>query len=424
VFKDVLKNLKIYSIIEKMLNVTAYGFQVFEIMWQDIGGLLLPVDLVQKPSRWFCFSPTNELLFKSQNNPLGEVVPPNKFIVIANEANYDNPYGTAVLSQCFWAATFKKGGLKFWVKFTEKFGIPWVIGKTPVSWPQDDVDKLVTTLTTMVQDGVLVAPETVDVSLHYPSSASVDIFDRLLQFCKDEISMSFLGHTKAGQSTPGQLGNNDQAVDVRGDIVMADKRMVEDTINEFIKLIYSVNYTTGNAPKFVMYEESDVDLNLATRDKVLWDMGIRYSEDYIKKHHFLEDGDFTIESAPAMPKLTQPPMQPTDKSQPAPTDNMTPSDTNPDAPAFAAEPDVPSGQLIIDKKLDDMLRNSKEIIGNLTKPVKDYLKGKTEFQSAIDGLAQIYPKMNSTELYDQLVKIQFAAELVGRLEVQSELRGK
>lgn len=32
---------------------------------------------------------------------------------------------------CFWPVAFKKGGMKFWLRFAEKFGSPWVIGKHP-----------------------------------------------------------------------------------------------------------------------------------------------------------------------------------------------------------------------------------------------------------------------------------------------------
>lgn len=420
-FKQILNNLDVYRLIAEMLNAPAYGYQIFELMWDNINGSLIPIDIVQKPARWFNFAYNNDLQFKSANNPMGEPVPVNKFLAVVNEGSYDNPYGSAILSQCFWSAVFKKGGLKFWTKFTEKYGTPWAVGKVPQSFTPAEVDKFLESLTNMVQDGVIVIPDKTDVKLEYPSSTSVDIYERLLLYCKDDISMAFLGHTKAGQSTPGQLGNNHVADDVRSDIVMADKRLIESAINKLIKIIFSVNFSSGQPPKFIMYEESDIDVNLANRDKILWDMGVRFSPDYIKKRHFIEEGDFTIADNPAPnePPITN--IIPTD--QPAPTDTITPSDTSADT-KFAAEPVVPSGQLIIDKKLEEITSSSKALIGNLTKQVKDYINGKSEFSEAIDGLSKLYPKMNSDELYDQLVKLQFAAELVGRFEVKSELGRK
>jgi hypothetical protein len=34
---------------------------------------------------------------------------------------------------CYWPLVFKKGGLKFWLAFTEKFGSAFSVGKLPRS---------------------------------------------------------------------------------------------------------------------------------------------------------------------------------------------------------------------------------------------------------------------------------------------------
>lgn len=414
-FKSIFNNMKLYDIINKMLNASALGYQIFEIMWQDVNRMTLPVDLVQKPAQWFLFGMKNELLFRSNNSPFGEPVPPNKFLVVANNQSYNNPYGEAILSSCFWPATFKKGGLKFWMKFTEKFGIPWVVGKVPPNFTEAQSATLLTELSNMVQDGVIITPETVQVDMQFPGTGSIDVFERLIGFCKDEISMAFLGHTKAGQSVPGQLGNGKESGEVREDIIMGDKRLVEDTLNDLIKMVYSLNFPAGEAPKFIMFEESDVDTNLANRDKVLWDMGVRWSPNYIKKRHYLDEGDFTIENTPTPTTSAAIPVAPK-ATTPLPLTD-TPTDTG--IQSFAQD-EVTPGQQLIDNIQSDILRKSKELIGNLTKPVKDYINGKNDFASAIDGLAKIYPKLNTDELYNELVKMQFAAELVGRFEVKSE----
>uniref|UniRef100_UPI00356B69DC phage portal protein family protein n=1 Tax=Escherichia coli TaxID=562 RepID=UPI00356B69DC len=40
----------------------------------------------------------------------GELLSPSKFVVPAQDASYDNPYGFPDLSMCFWPVAFKKGG--------------------------------------------------------------------------------------------------------------------------------------------------------------------------------------------------------------------------------------------------------------------------------------------------------------------------
>ena len=60
------------------------------------------------------------------------------------------------MSRCFWPVAFKKGGFKFWAVFTEKFGMPWLIGKVPRGTGDTDRAQLLDHLVKMVQDAVAV----------------------------------------------------------------------------------------------------------------------------------------------------------------------------------------------------------------------------------------------------------------------------
>jgi len=420
--KSVFENIDVYTLLSNMLDAPAYGYTVFEIVWQNVDGYIVPVDILKRPSEWFQFGHENELLFKSKSQPMGEPVPANKFLIAQHNASYSNPYGEAILSDCFWPATFKKGGLKFWVTFTEKFGMPWVTAKVPTNWTEEQTDELIESLGNMVQDGVLVVPETADIAVQFAGSAPVDVFKEMLQFCKDDISMAFLGHTKAGQSVAGELGNQNQAKEVRGDIVLSDKRMCEQVMNELVDLMFAMNFETGQAPRFIMFEETDVDKVVAERDKIMWDMGVRFTQDYFKKTYYLTDDDFNIETG------TNPASVPI----PGKTDNAAPKDNPPVNPtklqdeagdepdATFAEPSLPEGQVVVDTAAEKVIKSSRELIADLNKQVKEYINGKTDFADAIDGLAQMYPKLNTEELYNKLVSIQFAADLVGRFEIRAD----
>ena len=408
--KTIFANLKIYDIISSVLDAVGYGYSVMEIIWSMIDGYWVPTDIKQKPADWFCFDPDGRLLFKSKMYPMGEPVPDNKFLVATNNGSYVNPYGMSILSKCFWATTFKKGGLKFWVTFTEKFGNPWTLIKVPSAFNQNQIDEVVEAFDKMVQEGIAVYKENIDAALQFPSSASVDIFERMLQYCKDDISMAFLGHTKASQSVPGELGNKKAQLDVREDIVLSDKRIVEGFFNELIKIIFKLNFDSSiELPTFILYEEQDeIDINLANRDMILKNMGVNFTKDYIKRAYYLGDSDFEISAvAPS--------------AEPAPKQEIgiiNQTDIN-KSNEFA---DVTKpGQAIIDAVADKIIKESKKLIEGLSKPIIDYINKSGSFEEALDGLAQLYPKLNTDELYDKLVSLQFAAELVGRFEVRDEL---
>ncbi|BAN95463.1 hypothetical protein E05_06970 [Plautia stali symbiont] len=82
-------------------------------------------DVVGKPPEWFTFDTENRLRFQARQSGLaGELLPPRKFVVATQDATFDNPYGFADLSLCFWPVTFKKAGWSFWMRFSEKYGTP------------------------------------------------------------------------------------------------------------------------------------------------------------------------------------------------------------------------------------------------------------------------------------------------------------
>ncbi|ENE4637899.1 TPA: DUF935 family protein, partial [Escherichia coli] len=95
------------------------------------------------PPEWFQFDTDNCLRFRARDAGVeGELLSPSKFVVPAQDASYDNPYGFPDLSMCFWPVAFKKGGMKFWLRFAEKFGSPWVIGKHPRGANDAEIEKL------------------------------------------------------------------------------------------------------------------------------------------------------------------------------------------------------------------------------------------------------------------------------------------
>jgi phage gp29-like protein len=71
-------------------------------------------------------------------------------VVATQDATFDNPYGFADLSLCFWPVTFKKAGWSFWMRFSEKYGTPWVVGRHPRGQDQAHIGPLLHSLEQMV----------------------------------------------------------------------------------------------------------------------------------------------------------------------------------------------------------------------------------------------------------------------------------
>lgn len=294
--EDLLKKLDIHKLINDILDATLFGFQPIEIMWKKIGNYVLPIELKAKPSEWFCFDEENLLKFRTKEHYLGEELPPKKFLCPQNNPSYDNPYGERVLSRVFWPVTFKKGGLKFWVVFTEKYGIPHLIGKHPRGATKEETDNLADLLEEMIQDAIAVIPDDSSVEIQEANkSSSAEIFEKLIDKMNSEISKAILGQTLTTEiGATGSYAASNTHMAVRQDIIDADKKLVEKTINQLIQWIYEINFANAEVPVFELYEPEDVDLTLAQRDKILYDTGVKFTKEYFIKTYGLEEDDFDI----------------------------------------------------------------------------------------------------------------------------------
>ena len=302
--EDLLKKLDIHKLINDILEATLYGFQPLEINWQrEKSGKILPASIVAKPPEWFCFDDENNLKFRTKENYYGEIVPPKKFLLAQNNPSYNNPYGERTLSRVFWNVTFKKGGLKFWVVFTEKYGMPHLIGKHPRGASKEDTESLADMLEEMVQDAIAVIPDDSSVEIQEANkSSSAEIFEKLINKMNAEISKAILGQTLTTEiGSSGSYAASNTHMEVRQDIIDSDKKLVESVINQLIQWVYELNYPNAEVPVFEMYEPEDVDLTLAQRDKILFDTGVKFTKEYFIKNYGLEDEDFEIREEVVIP---------------------------------------------------------------------------------------------------------------------------
>jgi len=375
-------------IISEILDARLYGFQPLEIMWAYQDKFIVPVDIVAKPHEWFGFNDEGQLVMRTQNNLAGEPVPDYKFICPRFGGSYKNPYGRAVLSSCFWPVTFKKGGLKFFVQFAEKYGMPYIIGKHKFT-SQDDVDGFITDLDNMVTDGVMAIglnTQEVDV-VQTGSMANADIYASLVAVMREEINHAILSHSSATSSTPGRLGNDSGAADASSAAINAGKRLVSQAMNVLIKWTLELNGLKGEAPRFALYEEEDVDLATAERDEKLTTAGVRFTKQYYMRAYGLTEEDFDIE-------------------QPA----------QGGAPSNFAEATGREDQQLADEIADTL--SSPDAAGKLgaalVEPVLKVLEDATSYEEAAAKLVELFPSMNFAEIESVLAPALKASLALGR----------
>ena len=194
--------LPVNQIINQILDATLFGYQALEVMWASENGLLLPTEIVGKPQEWFVFDEDNRLMLRTKENRNGDIVPEKKFLLATQQADYMNPYGRADLAMCFWAATFKKGGFKFWLEFAEKYGSPWLVGKYPRNANAHEIDELLDSMEKMLGTAVAAIPDdsSIDMLESGSKGGSSQVFDDFLRYCKSEIAIALLGQNQTTEA--------------------------------------------------------------------------------------------------------------------------------------------------------------------------------------------------------------------------------
>lgn len=284
--------LDIQRLVRDWLDGAFFGYRVSEVMWEIDRAGIMPVDVITKPNEWFSFEPENSALrFRPPSALNGVAVPDRKFIVVGKMRSWDNPYGEPDLAACFWPVTFKRAGFKFWMTFTEKYGMPWAVGKLPRQAPQADVDALADKLDAMVRDAVAVVPDDASVELiNVKGEFNAELYERLMMYCRSEISVALLGNNQSVELDSNKASAT-AAQSVEAALRDDDAEMVAAGLNQLARWICEVNFPGAVPPVYALWEQEEIDELRATRDEKLVRAGANFSNEYWKRTYKLEDGD-------------------------------------------------------------------------------------------------------------------------------------
>ena len=290
--RDMLDDLDLSRIIGEMSDAVLYGYQPCEIMWGRSVRAWAVTDIVGKPPEWFQFDTDNCLRFRARDAGVeGELLSPSKFVVPAQDASYDNPYGFPDLSMCFWPVAFKKGGMKFWLRFAEKFGSPWVIGKHPRGANDAEIEKLLDSMEQMVEDAVAAIPDDSSIELKAADGKadSSEVFRELITLSRSEISIALLGQNQTTEANSNKASAQ-AGLEVTADIRDADADIIQAAVNQVIRTVVTLNFGDVPCPVWAMWEQETIDDTRATRDEKLTRAGLRLTPQYFKREYQLQDG--------------------------------------------------------------------------------------------------------------------------------------
>lgn len=298
--EEYLWNIDLRNTISQMLEAIGFGYAVHEIVWDavqtDFGVLILPTTIKDRKQEWFKFGNDGELLLQTKDGTRQEM-PDRKFLVTRNRPTTANPYGNATYSRCFWPLAFKKGGLKFWMIFVEKYGMPKAIGKVPPTATENEQQQFLRMLSNLIRDAVAVIPQTGSVELLETRLSGTNPHSEIVNWADRAMSKAWLGETLTTEQTSSG-GTQAMATvhnDVRADLALDDAAMVESSVNQLIRWIYEINWPNEkDIPWMNIILPEDLQQARLERDVKLTQLGVKFNAQYITDIYGIDEKYFEM----------------------------------------------------------------------------------------------------------------------------------
>ncbi len=392
----IIVDLKPAKMIKSVFRAIPYGWQPIEVVWKVENGKFVPSVFKQKPRRWFNFDIDGNLCMRKKGQIFEcDPVPDYRFLCPVNEQSYESPYGKALLSDLYWPATFKKGGIRFWMAFTDRFGMPWAVAKHPTGLTEEDIDEVLDMLSDLRQGGVGALEQGVELELtDNKVSGSSDMFESLVKYFDNDIAITTLGGNLTTSVGGGSLAAAQVHNEVRKDIRDEDSRLVTETVNDLISWVMELNFgEVEEIPFFTLNADEEVSIERSTRDENLHKVGVRFNKRYFERRYNLAEDEFEVNN-----------------TEPAPN---TPNASN----EFAEGPLGLDPQLQIDNGAETFTKTElQEQANGMLKPVIDLINNSSDYSEAIKGLNSVYPSMDSKALQEMISRAMLVSESLGRIE--------
>lgn len=280
-----LEHIAFDRITDRMLFAIFYGFAVGEVLWEVRDGLIQIADVRVRDRARFKFGIERELyLYLPDGNV--ELMPERKFWVTSTGADHDDePYGMGLAHWLYWPVYFKRNGIKFWLIFLEKFGMP--TAKATLSAGQmnspEMVRKALAALRAIQTDGGVVVPDGIAIELMEVARSGAVDYESMYKAMDGAISKIVVSQTMT--TDDGSSRSQAQVHKTVADTVaQTDSDLISESFNRTVARWFT-DYNFGAdvaSPRVYRTTSPPDDLaQRAERDVKVFSLGFEPTEEYI-----------------------------------------------------------------------------------------------------------------------------------------------
>jgi hypothetical protein len=280
--QGVLNTLDLPRIIGGIVSAREYGYAVLEVVWGKVDKWILPIRIEEKPREWFFFDQGNRLRLRKQgvadgvlcggDDPESEY--PRSFLLIQHEASYLNPYGVGLLDTLYWYVMGLYSNFEWLLRFIERFGHDFIIGKVPSSADQKFQDATLSALMVLRNRAAAVFKEGTQIEFveNKGRSSSSDTYIAFEKLVVGKINKLYLGTELLDKNdASGARASSQTGADIRDDALAVGKSLVEHGFNTILRWISEVNTLPGSDAeviRFVLTKPAETTKEQAEIDQI------------------------------------------------------------------------------------------------------------------------------------------------------------
>ena len=273
------------EITRAMLYARIFGYAVSEVIWRyDVDRVWLQ-DIKVRSQRRFKFDENQKLRHLTlQNAYEGEIMPDRKFWTFSmGGTTTDNPYGLGSGHQLYWPVLIKRMGTKSWLKFLDKFGLPFVLVRHSDNARPEEIQTALELADSFAEDSCGAASERTVIELIESQRSGSVSYDAICERMDQAIAKILLSQTMTTDN-----GSSRSQAQVHDAVAVAAIKAAADLVcSSFNKgpITWLVRHNFGHdvkIPRVWRRTEPDKDLLLQAQvDEKLTAIGYKPSVDHV-----------------------------------------------------------------------------------------------------------------------------------------------